>query len=35
MGLYLVSEVVRKMNHRIELESEPGQGTTIRLLFLQ
>jgi len=35
MGLYLVSEVVRKMNHRIELESEPGQGTTVRLLFLQ
>lgn len=33
MGLYLVAEVVRKMNHRIELESEPGAGTTVRLLF--
>ncbi|GAB6928803.1 sensor histidine kinase [Paenibacillus sp. JCM 10914] len=33
MGLYLVQEVIRKMNHRIELESEPGQGTTVRLVF--
>ncbi|MGE7054549.1 ATP-binding protein, partial [Paenibacillus glucanolyticus] len=33
MGLYLVKEVVQKMNHRIELESEPGKGTTVRLIF--
>jgi signal transduction histidine kinase len=33
MGLYLVKEVVHKMNHRIELESEPGRGTTVRLIF--
>lgn len=33
MGLYLVKEVVEKMNHRIELESEPGKGTRVRLIF--
>ncbi|MGG4107814.1 sensor histidine kinase [Paenibacillus lautus] len=33
MGLYLVKEVVHKMNHQIELESEPGRGTTVRLIF--
>lgn len=33
MGLYLVKEVVEKLNHRIELESEPGKGTKVRLIF--
>ncbi|MFC7677472.1 sensor histidine kinase [Paenibacillus sp. GCM10028914] len=33
MGLYLVKEVVEKMNHRIELESESGKGTRVRLIF--
>ena len=33
MGLYLVKEVVHKMNHQIELESEQGKGTTVRLIF--
>ena len=33
MGLYLVKEVVHKMNHQIELESELGRGTTVRLIF--
>ncbi|MBU9721240.1 MULTISPECIES: sensor histidine kinase [Bacillaceae] len=33
MGLYLVKEVAEKLEHRIELESEVGEGTTIRLIF--
>lgn len=33
MGLYLVKEVVQKLNHKIELESEPGKGTVVRLIF--
>ncbi|MGG6312276.1 sensor histidine kinase [Paenibacillus macerans] len=33
MGLYLVREVCSRLGHRVELESEPGKGTTVRLLF--
>ncbi|QDH20460.1 sensor histidine kinase [Saccharibacillus brassicae] len=33
MGLYLVSEVCRHLDHRLELESEPGLGTTVRIEF--
>ncbi|KKO51454.1 sensor histidine kinase [Paenibacillus sp. DMB20] len=33
MGLYLVREAARKLNHDIELESEPGKGTIVRLIF--
>ncbi|MWV45967.1 sensor histidine kinase [Paenibacillus sp. HJL G12] len=33
MGLYLVKEVIGKMNHRIELESAVGQGTLVRIRF--
>ncbi|MGM1050651.1 MAG: sensor histidine kinase [Bacillota bacterium] len=33
MGLYLVKEVVQKLNHSIELESEVGKGTVVRLIF--
>ncbi|NGZ76708.1 sensor histidine kinase [Saccharibacillus alkalitolerans] len=33
MGLYLVSEICRHLDHDVELESEPGVGTTIRLVF--
>lgn len=33
MGLYLASEICRHLGHGIELESEPGVGTTLRLLF--
>lgn len=35
MGLYLVKEVVQKLNHGIELESDPGKGTVARLIFTQ
>ncbi|GGO03010.1 sensor histidine kinase [Saccharibacillus kuerlensis] len=33
MGLYLVSEVCRHLDHEVELESEPGVGTTVRIVF--
>ncbi|SDT10719.1 Signal transduction histidine kinase [Paenibacillaceae bacterium GAS479] len=33
MGLYLVKEVVRKLNHEIEIESELNEGTTVRIIF--
>lgn len=33
MGLYLVNEVCQKLQHRIELESKPAEGTTIRIVF--
>ncbi|MDR2992907.1 MAG: sensor histidine kinase, partial [Bacillus cereus] len=33
MGLYLVKEVCEKLNHKIELESEVGKGTKVRIIF--
>ncbi|WP_223069181.1 HAMP domain-containing histidine kinase [Paenibacillus caui] len=33
MGLYLVKQICDKMGHRVELESEEGRGTTVRILF--
>lgn len=33
MGLYLVKEIVERLDHRIELESEVGIGTTVRIIF--
>ncbi|MFU1795942.1 sensor histidine kinase [Paenibacillus azoreducens] len=33
MGLFLVREVCLKLDHQIELESEPGEGTTVRFTF--
>ncbi|GIP23942.1 sensor histidine kinase [Paenibacillus sp. J22TS3] len=33
MGLYLVQEICSQLGHRVELESEPGAGTTLRLIF--
>lgn len=33
MGLYLVKEIIGKLNHRIELESDEGQGTLVRIHF--
>lgn len=35
MGLYLVREIGNKLNHQIELESEEGVGTIVRLVFNQ
>ncbi len=33
MGLYLVREIAARLDHRIELESEPGKGTAVRILM--
>lgn len=33
MGLYLAEQFCRRLGHRIELESEPGKGTAVRLAF--
>ncbi len=33
MGLYLVAEIFKRLDHGIELESEPGKGTVVRLSF--
>lgn len=33
MGLYLVREVCGRLGHQVELESESGEGTTVRLVF--
>ncbi|SFX07808.1 Signal transduction histidine kinase [Thermoactinomyces sp. DSM 45891] len=33
MGLYLVREICKKLNHRVIIESEVGVGTTVRLSF--
>ncbi|MDR6224467.1 signal transduction histidine kinase [Desmospora profundinema] len=33
MGLYLVREVCERLGHGVELDSEKGKGTTVRLVF--
>ncbi|OXM82949.1 sensor histidine kinase [Paenibacillus rigui] len=33
MGLYLVREVCSRLGHEVELESEVGRGTKVRLVF--
>ncbi len=33
MGLYLVREVCRRLNHQVELASEPGVGTNVKIIF--
>lgn len=33
LGLYIVQEVITKMNGNIELKSEPGKGTEMNLVF--
>ncbi|WP_150265904.1 sensor histidine kinase [Paenibacillus tepidiphilus] len=33
MGLYLVKQICGKLGHRVEIESEVGKGTTVRILF--
>jgi two-component system, OmpR family, sensor histidine kinase YxdK len=33
MGLYLVKEIMNKLQHGLNLESEVGQGTTIQIFF--
>jgi signal transduction histidine kinase len=33
MGLYLTREAANQLGHALELESAPGQGTTVRIVF--
>lgn len=33
IGLYLVKEILDKLGHKIMVESEPGKGTKVRILF--
>ncbi|WP_058306409.1 sensor histidine kinase [Gracilibacillus massiliensis] len=33
MGLYLVKEVAEKLEHKLELDSIVGEGTTVRIVF--
>ncbi|MDZ5474099.1 sensor histidine kinase [Bacillus sp. 31A1R] len=33
MGLYLTSEACKHLGHKIEVQSEVGQGTTVRIAF--
>lgn len=33
MGLYLVNEVCKRLEHNIELESKPEEGTSVRIIF--
>ncbi|MCD9021904.1 sensor histidine kinase [Cohnella silvisoli] len=33
MGLYFVQEIANRLGHRVELDSEVGEGTTVRLIF--
>ena len=33
MGLYIVKEVVQYLQHKIELDSQEGEGTTFRIVF--
>lgn len=33
MGLFLVKEAARHLNHVVEIDSREGEGTTVRLLF--
>ncbi|WP_050183087.1 sensor histidine kinase [Domibacillus robiginosus] len=33
MGLYIASEAAARLDHRLEIQSEPGKGTTVRIVF--
>lgn len=33
MGLYLVKQICSRMGHGVEIESEEGRGTTVRMRF--
>ncbi len=35
LGLYIVKKTLQKLNGRIELQSEPGKGTTVKVFFPQ
>lgn len=33
MGLYLVKNIIKRLDHEIEIESEVGKGTKVRIIF--
>ena len=33
IGLYMVKLISTKLEHKIKIESEPGEGTTVRIIF--
>jgi hypothetical protein len=33
IGLYLVKEILGRLGHKIMLDSEPGKGTRVKILF--
>lgn len=33
MGLYLVKNIIERLDHKIEIESEVGKGTKVRIIF--
>ncbi|SDI58085.1 sensor histidine kinase [Proteiniclasticum ruminis] len=33
MGLYIVKRICEHLNHKVEIESKSGKGTTLRLIF--
>ncbi|MBC6973330.1 sensor histidine kinase [Bacillus sp. Xin] len=33
MGLYLVYEIAKQLGHQVEIHSEVGKGTTVRIIF--
>ncbi|MBH0318334.1 MULTISPECIES: sensor histidine kinase [Bacillus cereus group] len=33
MGLYLVENIIERLEHKIEIESEVGRGTKVRIIF--
>lgn len=33
MGLYLVNELCKRLEHQIEIESKPEEGTSVRIIF--
>ena len=34
MGLYLVYEITKQLGHSVEIYSEVGKGTVVRIIFL-
>lgn len=33
MGLYLVKQICSKLGHEVEISSEVGKGTAVRIIF--
>lgn len=33
IGLYMCSKIIKKLSHKMEIESEEGKGTTVKIIF--